>query len=295
MSDPIIEKVGSRESTTGQSPSVKMSWLVWGSEDEPIVRDLVKATAPLYYASTKIRRLRTHQVHLGGGVWNADADYGLVPRHNDGNSGDKPGKGDQIGPEISLDISAATQHITQSLSTPQSAKLIADPDAIPLFNGAIGVSKEGGRVTVKGCDIPVPQGAWTETWTFNAQYVTWQYFDDVTNLVGRNNIATFRTWPAGEVMFMGMNSTPFGDDQRKCVFSFKRAPNVTGFVLLPGWQSVGKTGWQYMWVNYVQKADPGSNSLITVPKNLYVEEVGRPGDSNTSGNQTSFAKLLIGA
>ncbi len=312
MPDPIIEHISSREATAGQNPSIARIFKVWGTEDEVAVGELVQKYSPLFY--DEARRIRLLTVHIkpeGGGVWICDARYGLGTRAKESQSdSDKPGKADPIGPQVSIDIGSENQHITQSLKTTATSNSTGDPRTVPNYKGAICVSREGGVTHVKGCEVPMPKLTWSETWTFNAQWVTWGYVTALNQLVGRKNFLTFRTWNPQEVMFMGANITPFGENEFKIVFHFARSPTVISYRLQPDFTPVDIFGWQFTWADYDNAAT--ADSLIVRPRGFYVEEVGRPGvwiDStgalayDTLGanspyvptNMDDFTSLLIGA
>lgn len=279
------ELMASRETTTGKSASATCVYLVGQTMDEREVRLFVLENTPRFYEVVHLSRQSTHQVHVGGGWWHCQVNYGVTqrdstnkkPQENDSN---KPAASDPLTPDVKISCPGRTQHVTQALVTIASAKKTKDPrQGPPDTQNAIGVSQHG----INGCDIIVPSLTWTEVWTFQSQFITWNgsriNVKDLSDVVGRTNFATFRTFDPGEVMLKDFNSEPQGTDIRKNTYVFGREPNIKGFKLTPDFDPVDKEGHQYLDVMYESSNVVIGNQAYTfqVPFAVYVREVGRPG------------------
>lgn len=300
----IYELASSRSSRTGRDPSIKLMFFVAGLFDEHDVRVAVRLAAPLMYES--LVRLNTDQQPLGGGFWTASADYGSYEFQVQGDPGSgepgsggasdsQPGGTDPIGPHVSISFGGRQQHITQAIKTTGAAKRTSDTRDIPDLKGVIGQTKEG----VAGCDILVPDLKWSETWTFNPAFLTWDWVKQLRQLVGRVNLETFRSFPRGEVMFLGGEITTDDSDKARIVYNFYQEENVT-VQLNDEFQTVEKKGHQYLDVEYEQIDFPLIGAIGNVPRVVRVHEVGRiSGKIPLLGtplysNERSFNPLRIG-
>lgn len=271
----IWELVASRDITAGESASARLMFMAGRSVNEAEILAMAEAESPPTFAD--LVRQRIHCQHRGAGVWEIQVDYGLKsqdagqsnPQQDQGN---QTGSNDALSPDIKISCRGQTEHITQSLRTVQTAKVVGDNRQIPDYKGAIGVHKGA----VAGCDIMVPASTWSESWLWKSQFITWGVIGNWDRLVGRVNFNIFRTRSPGEVMFEGYESEPHGAGQRRVVYSFKRQPGVQQLKIIPTMGPVDKAGWQWIWVDYEDAA--AADSIPIVPRCVYVEEVGRPGN-----------------
>lgn len=303
----IYETAQSRSSKTGKGASLRVMMLAGQTDDERAIRLLVREFAPLTFEGALVR-LNTDQQPLGNGLWTCSADYGIGEFQSDKNPGEggtgsggsndsnQPAPGDPIGPHVNISIAGRTQHVTQALRS-TAAKRTADSREIPDYKGAIGVTKQG----IEGCDIIVPELKWSETWTFNPAYLTWAYVGDLEGLIGRTNNATFRSFEAGEVKFLGGEISTDDSDKGKVVFNFHKESNID-VTLTPEFNTIAKDGHQYLEVEYEQKDFPLVGAIGNIPRVVRVHEVGRPGlmTDGSDGtdprptNQADFKLIGIG-
>lgn len=319
---PILaELYASRATTTGANPAATLMYSGHGTISEPDMRAAFLAAIPPYYEIPTLQLRSTRIRHMGNGHWECEAQYGFNENRTNINpgitttdggggggggggegggqsgEGNQPGANDPIGPHIRISIGAERQHVTQSLSTQQVGKRVSDTDDPPNFAGAIGVSDGG----VAGCDIIVPKTTWTETWTFKNTYITWAYIDRLDSLVGRVNYRPFRNRAQGEVMFLGAEIDPAGTEGTKIVYSFHREINLEGFRLIADgpnkFTPVRKRGHEFAWVLYEQKKSPDDRFMLTVPKAIYIEAVGRDSEfglERESRNMRDFSAIDTG-
>lgn len=163
-----------------------------------------------------------------------------------------------------FEIGGGTQNVKQGLVA--TVKYPADAASID------GINFDGENVN--GVDIVTTQYQWSETYWFSPAVVTTTYKQTLSAIVGTVNDATFRGFPAGEVLFLGASGTKQGNGWWQITFKFARERNSTGLSVgtITG---IAKTGWQYMWVRYEDDVGgAGANkALIKKAKAVYVETV----------------------
>lgn len=213
--------------------------------------------------------------YLGDDAWHVTINYS-----KDGADADEP---DPLRRSRSFDTSGGTQHITQALA---EAKFGDNP---PDQQMAINVDGD----SVNGVDIVVPALSWTETYDVPSAFVTSQYIRGVASLTGTVNNAAFRTFAAGEVLFLGASGSQDWDSQKgdgpwSLSYKFTASPNAGAGQTIPAItigaiNNIAKKGHEYLWVRYEAAVD--GNSLLKRPKFVYVNRVYR---------EANFAGLGIG-
>lgn len=306
----VCELMASRGGQMGRSPGEQRIYRMFYTDDESAIRDAIWIWTPTIIGDDRhgyLGRKSAKYEPLGNGIWDVTVEYGLgdaVSSHNPsteqpGGENDFTSPGDPVLPEIEIDAMGVQQHITQAMypatASDKTAKRTGDTRTIPDRKGAIGLSKDG----VEGCDIIVPNLTWSETWTFWGSYYNWNYVKRVDALIGRVNNATFRTFPAGEVMFLGHTSTAAniagpGFPARKVVFHFARKARRVDFKISSDFGAVTKEGHEYLCVEY-EDYDNGAGLMYKRPAFVFVYEVG-PDDetSPVATNQRNFLNLGIG-
>jgi hypothetical protein len=198
----------------------------------------------------------------------------------------------------SFDTGGGTAHITQAVEVdptiapfgelrfPAQGAIGSVP---PSQYGAIAVDGE----TVHGVDIVIPALQWTETYDVPSAYVTATYVKRVAQLTGTVNNAAFRTFAAGEVLFVGATGSQEWDSEKgdgpwQLSYKFAASPNAGDNQTLPALTigditGIEKKGHDYLWVRYAD--DVSSSSKIKKPKFVYVDSVYR---------RSNFALLGIG-
>jgi hypothetical protein len=198
----------------------------------------------------------------------------------------------------SFDTGGGTQHITQTPayditvqpslgifdilperdSSPSGERAYARPgESAPGQFGAIGVDGD----SVAGVDIVVPALQWTETYDVPSIYVTPKYIKQTAFLSGTVNNAPFRTFRAGEVLFLGCSGNQEWDEEKgdgpwSLSYKFVASPNAgPGETLRPlkigDIAGIVKKGHEYLWVKY--QAGVSGSSLLKEPQYVYVNEV----------------------
>lgn len=282
-----IYRLGKRATST-----MTRSYKVFGyTDDVPLHADCnQRISSQLAYwqypgANVQLRAESYSVEYLGDDAWHVSINYEKI-----GADADDP---DPLRRSRSFDTTGGTQHITQALenvtvltsetgaTTITSAGETKFPSSAPSMNGAIGVDDS----SVNGVDVVVPALSWTETYDVPHSYITAAYIKGVAGLTGSVNKNGFRTFAAGEVLFMGCSGQQEWDEQRgngpwTLSFKFVASPNVTG-QKIGDITGVAKQGHEYLWVRYEDAVS--SNQLVKKPKAVYVNKVYREGDFSGLG------------
>ncbi len=134
----VLEKLESRQVTTGNNPSVELRYTIRGTNDDVEARSNLVATAPSFYDPYGggwffLPRDTITVQPVGDLLWEGIVRYGTIPPTNES--------------VFSFDTGGGTQHITQSLQTVES--YAPSGQTAPDFKGAIGVTAD----SVEGVDI----------------------------------------------------------------------------------------------------------------------------------------------
>lgn len=269
------------------SSSYSKSWKVFGTTDDTLVHAEANAYASGQFAfwqypgqpNVQLRAESYTVSYLGDNAWQVTISY-------EKNGADDDDQRDPLKRSRSFDTSGGTQHITQAAggttttvggtTTTQVVERRYPPGTAPSMNGAIGVDGQ----SVNGVDIVVPALSWTETYDVPHSYITAAYIKGVAGLTGSVNNGAFRTFAAGEVLFMGCSGAQEWDDQRgngpwTLSYKFVASPNVSN-QMIGDITVIEKRGHEYLWVRYEDAVS--SNELVKKPKYVYVNKVYRDGN-----------------
>ncbi len=262
MAIEVIEKFESRESTTGDSASVELIYVITGTDDDVAAKAALGTVAPSTHDGL-VRQSR-HIEPLGPELWLGRARYGKQEKKETGESA------------FSFDTGGGTQHITQAIAT--MASYAPPTKTAPDFKGAIGVSDK----SVEGVDITTPVYAFAETHYLANAVVTNPYKGILFALTGKVNNAGFKGFLAGECLFLGASGSKRGVDDWEISFRFAASPNKTGLTVgtIVG---IDKKGWEYMWVRYADAEDAAAKAIVKRPIAVYIEQVYEYGDFSTLG------------
>lgn len=292
-----IEDGDSRSATIARlgrkaQSSYRKSYKVFGTTDDTVVHAeanslITGALAFWQYPGVPGMQLRAESYsvsYLGDNAWQVTIDYVKDGAENEG---------EPLKRARSFDTTGGTQHITQAAGgsvtvqggtiTTQGSEVRYPPGSAPSMSDAIGVTEAG----VQGVDIVVPQMQWQESYDVPNAYVTPAYIRTVAALTGTINVAAFRGFNPGEVLFLGCSGSQEWDDQRgrgpwSLSYRFVASPNVTNQTI-GSITGISKDGHDYLWVVYESASDSGS--LVKRPKFVYVNRVYK---------RASFALLGIG-
>lgn len=290
MSLEWVEDKSSRAGTivrlgTRGTASYTKSFKVFGTDDDLALHAEINSRAGsslLYwdYPGSDVRLwVENYSVsYLGDKCWQVVLNY------------EKKGADDQNEPDPlkrsrSFDTTGGTTHITQGLSEERYSAI--GSGSAPDQKRAIGVDDD----RVSGVDIVVPGLQWTESYDVPSAYVTSAYIKRVASLTGTTNLAAFRTFAPGEVLFVGCTGSQEWDSNRgdgpwSLAFRFTASPNAGPGQTLPTISvgdvtEISKRGHEYMWVRY--ESAVASSEVVKRPKFVYVNRVYREGDFSGLG------------
>lgn len=215
--------------------------------------------------------------YLGDDAWHVEINYEKTGADDDDQS-------EPLKRSRSFDTSGGTSHITQAdggkinangSTTTRSGTERRFPPSAPSMDSAIGVDDNG----VQGVDIVVPALTWTETYDVPSDYVTSSYIKSVAALTGTTNDASFRSFEAGEVLFLGASGSQEWDSEKgdgpwSLSFKFVASKNLTGQTI-GSITGIEKKGHEYLWVRY--ESSVSGSDLVKKPKYVYVNTVYREG------------------
>jgi hypothetical protein len=171
---------------------------------------------------------------------------------------------------FSFETTGGTQHITQSYQT--LGRYAAESFTAPNHKGAIGVTDRD----VTGCDVIAPQLGFTMSKTFDGT-ISIDFIKTLAGMTGRINSNPFLTFEPGEVLFEGASGSQRGNESFDVSYKFKASPNVNGLEV-GEIQVEYKRGWDYFWVQYLEKEDTESKTTKKVPFAAFVEAVYQEAD-----------------
>jgi hypothetical protein len=266
MAITVSEKLESRLIVKGLNPSATFLYDIFceAEDDELAVMAALEAEAPLTYDiwGSGILALPRGDVRLTERLsdthWVGRVEYALTSEQS----------------QYAFETGGGTQHITNSLLTVNKYPPATAPD----FAGAIGVTENG----VEGVDITVPVYQFAETHFIADELVTPAYKATVAYLTGRTNVAAFKGFAIGEVLFLGAAGQRRGNGNWEICFRFAASPNVVNLTI-GSITGIAKAGWDYLWVRYLDKEDTVAKAMVKQPLAVYVERVYQPGDLSLLG------------
>lgn len=102
------------------------------------------------------------------------------------------------------------------------------------------------------------------------------YVTAVADLYLTVNDATFATFPAGEVLFLGVSGSRIGEDDWQLYYRFARSKNLSS-ITVDGIAVTSKEGWEYLWL-YYKPSDDANGWQAVEPAGVYVSQVFEDGD-----------------
>lgn len=238
------------DATVG-SENHTLRYTILGTDDGSDAYTALLDGSPIIYFGLVRQNANTER--LAEEAWEGTVRYGAL---------EGPTFGD---PSFTFDTSGGSQHITQSLGTVGAYAASGTP---PSYQGAIGVTRDG----VEGVDITVPQYSFSETHYFPVAFVTEAYKQILFSLTGRTNVATFRGFLPGEVLFLGAGGSRRGLDMWEITYRFAASPHATG-LSVGSITGITKGGWDYLWVRYEDVEDTAAQAIAKRPVAVYVERV----------------------
>lgn len=263
MTLQFVESHDSRKITQGVSESVlRRKWTAFREASEVIVKAALLSTAGSLFNGLPLSNIDADP--QGGGIWKCTADYSLRVPENPSNTED----GEALGPAYSIDLTAGTQHVTQSLETVDSAWIGDGPD--PDYKRAVKVTKD----RVEGTDIFVPKfefGITVKTYPVTPEFVR-----TLRSSGAKTNNAPWKGFETGEVLYLGCTGqcepNSYWTLSHKFVVGENKEVTVNGM-------TVTKGAHDFLWCTYRQSKI--SDSVVAeVPIGVKVERMYDSADFN---------------
>jgi len=231
----------------------------------PLIADLYPAVAA--YAPTTFLGLAPVNV-----AWNEPDDSGHVEFEVEYGSGEPPEGILRIG----FDTTGGSVRIRTSRATTQyNATGRTGPD----FKGAIEVA-DG---SPQGIDITIPALKIVFRYKWPKGYVQ---LDDAKLLAGQTgttNNATFYTFEAGELLFLGASGEIDAAIPNEIEYTCVASANATGLSIGGLITGISKKGHQHLWVAFEDVDDSSAKKIAQRPLAAYVEDVYASSDFSAWG------------
>lgn len=259
---------GRVETRAGKNSMAKIPYLVKGAANEAeALTGLTDLTVDVYRSLPRrgielAERIDSNPVKWRGIVTYAGPDYTATS--------------ETVPPdEFYFDTSGGREHITNAIAT---INTYGDADAN--LDGAIGWD----GATIKGLDIGARVFNFSEKHFFKDSEMTSAYITKLFNGTFTVNDDTFKTYAAGECLFLGASGGQRGDGLWALTFKFSASPNRTT-IMVGSIGPITRKGYEHLDIRYLDDIDATSKRLIRVPKAVTVLQVYETSD---------FADLGIG-
>lgn len=255
MSITIGELPNSREFTDGDNPTRTDRYWIKGSADQAEVAlyvDLWVAAFVVVKGGRVLYRQRDiHYESQGHDIWHVDVPYGRFEK--------------QVGTfRFEFDAMGGTVNVLRSKAT--VARFAAGNK--DQFGGAINI--RGPNDEPNGVDVVIPQLKLVYSFTHPAGAVSEAYAKSVASKVGQYNSAKWRSFEAGEALFMGARGAQGTDQPCSVSYEFGASQNLTN-TTIGGVLVTAKKGWDVAWI-YAKTADVGGKPGQVVDS-VFVERV----------------------
>jgi hypothetical protein len=164
---------------------------------------------------------------------------------------------------IGWDSTGGTVRMTTSRGTQSYAR---SGVTAPNFQNAIGV-RNG---EPEGVDVVIPALKLNFTYKWPRNVIDLAYVKALAGMVGRVNDASWFTFAAGELLFLGTTGEIDPTAPTEIQYHFASSANVTG-LSIGQIANVAKGGHQYLWVSFDQAID--QSRIVQRPRACYVETV----------------------
>lgn len=164
-----------------------------------------------------------------------------------------------------FDATGGTVRVFNSLATATFAR---SGRTAPDFHGLIGI-RDGDP---EGVDKVVPALKLIYTYKWPANTITNSYIKALAAMAGMCNSATYDTYSAGELLFLGGSGEVVPNVPTTVSYTFAASADVTGLTIAD-LASITKGGHDYLWIAYEEEADASAKKKIRRPLSAYVERI----------------------
>lgn len=256
----FIESADSGKVTQGfDQATATLKHTAFRHTSDAVVKAAYIALVGPFYAGLPLDNVEC--VPQGGGVWICTAVFSLRVPTDSQNEEDT----EALGPSYTIDLTAGTIHITQSLET--TGAYSVDATTPPDYAQAIGVTKD----SITGTDIFAPKfefGLTVKTYPLTLEFIR-----VLRAAVAKTNDAPWKGFDTGEVLYLGLTGQCEPNELWKLNHKFAVGENkdvkVTPSLTVP------KAAWEYLWVAYKPgRIGSGTGAVVAqVPRYVYTERV----------------------
>jgi len=244
-----------------------LTWYATGYETETTAKAAVSPSVPDDIAITggpgKLFQKSLSWNREGPSVWKFTAQYVHPDKlDTDNDTGDW---------SWSFNTMGAREKMTASLET--ISRTARTGEVAANFQGLIGY--DGKKAS--GVDVVVPKLEFEIVKRQANATLTTAYVKTLAGLTGRTNDATWNTWNAGELLFLGARGRQEAAADPEVTYSFVASENITsldvGGITVPA-----KSGHEFLWIYYRPEEDATAKALISTPYQVNVERVYQTAD-----------------
>ena len=250
----FTESRDSRRTTT-TPPTYTASYTAAGTNDGAYVRAYALAATPavVLLIDGIVYRQDVAVDPLGFELWKVTVPYGK----NDNANGSYT---------LTFDTSGGTVHISASKQTIGKYPVGTAPD----YKQLIGVNAD----QVEGADIIIPALKITANFRHPAAFITLAQIKYLASITGFVNSATFLTFAAGEVLFLGAAGSEGTSTETEVTYQFAMSSNAASLTI-GDIASIVKKGHELAWIQYKDAVStPGFADLpVKQPEFVYIERV----------------------
>lgn len=237
-----------------------LAYVASGSTDVDDIELAVLTKAPATFRDMKLDSYSINP--LKGDSWDAKLKYN-TRKLDDGEY------------RISFDTTGAMARVTQAFdytdyTIPGTSSTAKDS------KGAIQVNAEG---RVEGVDVGIGQLNLTVRARIPADFITQDYIDALTDLTYTTNFESYLGYAAGRLLFLGVQGDITIGQSTDLNFMFAVGRHIEDLTL-GEIEGIDKAAHDYIWITYEDQEDDNSNSLVSVPKHVHVDQVYLPGNFN---------------
>lgn len=248
-------------STTANPPSATKVYRCYGSKDGEYVQGLAfQLTSSLLSSPYGLLYRQDIKVDpdKGPDQWTVTVTYGI----------EKSESGQFT---FSFDTTGGTFHIKNSLAT-----VAAFPSSATNFKQLIGVHGDD----VDGTDIVIPSLKLTYGFKHPQGFVSEAYAKVLASITGRTNSGSFRTFQAGELLFLGATGSDGTEADAEVQYHFAASQHATGLTV-GDIMGIAKAGHDVAWVSWEDTVDDGKPAKK--PLAVYIEKVYQQADFSVFG------------
>lgn len=251
MPNFVFAELPDSRDSTGEPPTFNLRYKATGTQDEAFVNAYAYAATPAIWG-TFYGVLFRQDIRVepnGFNCWKVTVPYG---------KGSKPPTGQWT---FSFDTTGGSFHIKASKETVNSYGT-SPPD----FKQLIGVHGDD----VDGADIVIPALKINVAYKHPQGVVTIAMAKTLARLTGKVNNASFLTFDAGEVLFLGATGSDGTQTEAEVGYQFACEENLQNQVV-GAISSINKDGWDIAWIKWKDAVDGGLP--VKQPEFVYVERV----------------------